>query len=318
MFTILKEKIFGKQQLKVVNKKTNEYITIIPECGGLINELVLQANQKNLSILNGYTSADELAEFRLHKGSKLIPFPNRIKDGKYEFGGNIYQLPLNHAAENHAIHGFIYDKKFDVINTEIQANEVTINLENIYEGTHQGFPFKFLTELICTLTVNDGFHCQTLVQNIDDRPLPFGDGWHPYFTLHKKVDELMLKIPSLLQTEVDSRMIPTGKVLDFGWFNRLAKINDIRLDTGFRIDGAEGYVETELCDLDAHVKIKIYQETGPKKYNFLQVYIPPSRDSIAIEPMTGNIDAFNNKDGLIILEPDELFEASYGVQLERC
>jgi len=111
-------------------------------------------------------------------------------------------------------------------------------------------------------------------------------------------------------------MIPTGKILAFEKFCELTKISSTELDTGFKIDAAEISMETELFDPEAFVKIKVYQEIGEKKYNFLQVYIPPTRDSIAIEPMTCNIDAFNNRDGLIVLEPGEIFEASYGVRLE--
>ena len=59
----------------------------------------------------------------------------------------------------------------------------------------------------------------------------------------------------------------------------------------------------------------MWQETGTNKYNFLQVYIPPSREMIALEPMTSNIDAFNNKDHLIILEPGKKWSASFGFYL---
>ena len=111
-------------------------------------------------------------------------------------------------------------------------------------------------------------------------------------------------------------MIPTGEILPFDQFSELTKINQVNLDTGFRIAGEEGFVETLLFDPESDVKIKVYQETGEKKYNFLQVYIPPSRDSIAVEPMTCNIDAFNNKDGLIVLELGEVFEGNYGVKVE--
>ncbi len=36
----------------------------------------------------------------------LFPFPNRIRDGKYNFGGKDYNLPLNDPAKKNAIHGF--------------------------------------------------------------------------------------------------------------------------------------------------------------------------------------------------------------------
>jgi aldose 1-epimerase len=304
------------EQLEIINVKTQEYITIIPDCGGLVNELVLSKSNKLYSIIDGYISADDLAEFKMHKSSKLIPFPNRIKDGKYQFAGKNYQLSINHPAENHAIHGFVYDKKFKVIKTVITKNEASINLEYIYNGDIESYPFKFLTEIIYTLTADDGFNCQTVVQNLGDTSMPFGDGWHPYFKFDKKVDELILKIPSNHKTEIDDKMIPIGNIIKFDKFSELTKIQNTEFDTGFRIENQDAIAETEILDQESNVKIIIFQETGEKKYNFLQVYIPPLRESIAIEPMTCNIDAFNNEDGLIILEPGEVFEANYGVRLE--
>jgi len=316
MFEIKSEKIFEKKQIKIFNKNTEEYVAIIPECGGLVNELVLGKSGKNYSIIDGYTFAEDLSEFRMHKSSKLIPFPNRIKDGRYEYSGKSYQLPINHPAENHAIHGFIYDKKFKVTSSELNANEASINLEYIYNGDIEGFPFKYITEIIYTLTADDGLNCQTLVQNLGVTSMPLGDGWHPYFKFNKRVDELMLKIPTDIKTLVDDRLIPTGEILPFDNFSELTIISQITFDTGFRIAGEEAFVETELFDPESNVKIIVFQETGENKYNFLQVYIPPLRESIAIEPMTCNIDAFNNKDGLIMLEPGAVFEGNYGVRLE--
>jgi len=315
MFEIKKDKIFGKEQIKIINKNTREFVAILPECGGLVNELVFGKANKLYSIIDGYTSADELTEYHMHKSSKLIPFPNRIKDGKYEFSGKSYRLPINHPAENHAIHGFIYDKEFKVTNTEINKIEASIDLEYIHDGNIEGYPFKFVTEMIYTFTQEDGLNCQTLVQNLGETSMPFGDGWHPYFKFDKKVDDLMLKVPTDIKTMVDERMIPTGEKIQFDNFSELKKLDQVNLDSGFRIAGEAGLVETELFDPETNIKIIVYQETGEKKYNFLQVYIPPLRDSIAIEPMTCNIDGFNNKDGLIVLEPGEVFEGNYGVRI---
>jgi aldose 1-epimerase len=316
MFEIKKENKFGIEQVKIFNKSTGEYVAIIPECGGLVNEIVFHKSGKNYQIINGYNSLEDLSEYDMFKSSKLIPFPNRIKDGKYEFLGESYQLPINFPAENNAIHGFIFDKKFKVTHNEVNENEASITLEYIYNGENEGFPFKFITEMIFTLTAEDGLNCQTVVQNLGDTAMPFGDGWHPYFKFDKQVDDIHLKIPTDIKTLVDEKMIPTGEILPFNNFTELTKINQIKLDTGFRIAGEDGIVGTELFDPESNITIKIFQEIGEKKYNFLQVYIPPSRDSIAVEPMTCNINAFNNKDGLIVLEPGEVFEGNYGVKIE--
>ena len=47
--------------------------------------------------------------------------------------------------------------------------------------------------------------------------------------------------------------------------------------------------------------LNIWQESSRNKYNYLVLYTPPDRKSIAIEPITSNIDSFNSKEDVIIL-----------------
>lgn len=48
--------------------------------------------------------------------------------------------------------------------------------------------------------------------------------------------------------------------------------------------------------------------TFSTKENFLQLYIPPDRTSIAIEPMTCTPDVFNYKKGLLELASGERYD----------
>lgn len=316
MFELKEQTSNDIRHLKITNTNTQEYMSIIPEFGAVVNELVLNKSGKNYSIISGCSSYSELIANEMYKSANLIPFPNRIKDGKYNFSGTDYQLYINHPAEKHALHGFIYDKQFVVTDVDIDNDSAIIELEYFYNGFIPGYPFKFSSHITYALTREIGFKCTTKVKNIDDRPLPFGNGWHPYFKFDKKVDELILKIPSTQKVEVDNRLIPTGEVIPFKQFQQREKIGDTNFDTGFILNQDKNSATTEIYNSEKDVKIVIIQETGERKYNYLQVYIPPSRDSIAIEPMTCNIDAFNNNDGLIILEPEDEFCASYGVILE--
>ncbi|MCG2715342.1 MAG: hypothetical protein L6422_03490 [Candidatus Marinimicrobia bacterium] len=316
MFKIVKEPFGDFTKIKIINSDTKEYISIVPEFGGNVNEIVLGKEAKLYSILDGYQTPLEIVKQKYFKGAKLIPFPNRIEDGKYSFNGNEYQLPINKPDENHAIHGFAWNKNLALRNKEIRDKYASVKFEYIYDGSLPGYPFK--TKLILTyfLITEEGFKCTTEIKNIDSCKIPVGDGWHPYFKTSGKVDELMLKIPAKYITDVDSRMIPTGKRLIYNAYIKLAKIGDTKLDTGFRITQNGGSVTTEIYDSKVNLKIKIWQETGKWKYNYLQIYIPPSRKSIAIEPMTCKINGFNNKKGLIVLQPNESFRASYGVNIE--
>ena len=55
-------------------------------------------------LLDGY-GADELSTSG--RGQVLLPWPNRIEDGSYEFDGRRHQLPINDVDEQDAIHGLV-------------------------------------------------------------------------------------------------------------------------------------------------------------------------------------------------------------------
>ena len=59
-------------------------------------------------------------------------------------------------------------------------------------------------------------------------------------------------------------------------------------------------------------KLTYWQETGEGKYNFIQIFTPPHRTCIALEPMTSNIDTFNNGDGLVLLKENEQLSGNFG------
>jgi aldose 1-epimerase len=54
------------------------------------------------------------------------------------------------------------------------------------------------------------------------------------------------------------------------------------------------------------------------RYPYLQIYIPDNRQSIAIENLSAAPDAFNNKIGLLELEPyqQNQFSTSYTITLK--
>jgi len=310
MFKISKKTFGIFTEVKLKNLITNESISIIPGFGGVINKLILKKN-KLYEIIDGYNTDHGLIKNDWSKSIKLIPFPNRIKDGVYEFDNKTFRLPINFPSQNHAIHGFVYNKLFTILKEEVTKKHAKIKLVYKYNGNNVGYPFKF--KVILTYILNKkGFTCNTKIINLDKKDIPIGDGWHPYFKLNK-VDDLLLKLPECKKIEVDNRLIPTGEKTEFELFNKLKKINDSKLDTCFQITSNKAI--TELYDPKTNLKINLWQETGESKYNFLQVFMPPSRKVIALEPMTCNVNAFNNKDNLIILKPNEEFNASYGVYL---
>lgn len=312
MFQIKKEK-FGKYtKVKLINSETKEYVSIIPEFGGNINEIVLSLRGVGYDIIDGSSTCDELVANEWFKSAKLIPFPNRINNGEYHFLGKKYNLPINFPKQNHAIHGLIYNKKFNIVKISKSRRGVSLCLNKKFEG-FLGYPFCLDVSMTYYLTTK-GFECKTVVKNCGADKIPFGDGWHPYIKSAGKVDNFYLSIPSNKRVVVNKKMIPTGKIMPFQ--QQSNKIGQRKFDTGFKLNKNKGIATTEIYNKKENVKICVWQETGKNKYNYLQIFIPPARQSIAVEPMTGNTDAFNNKDGLIVLKPKSVYKASYGIYLK--
>jgi aldose 1-epimerase len=71
-----------------------------------------------------------------------------------------------------------------------------------------------------------------------------------------------------------------------------------------------------LTSLRTGVRLIIGQQTGPGKLNYLVCYTPGRRDSVAIEPQTSNVNAFNNGEGLAVLDPGDALSGSMWVRLD--
>ncbi len=313
MFNIKTDYLGSFQRFVLANTENGECVSIIPGFGGNVNSIVLRSKNKHYSILDGAQTDSELTSNEWFKSAKLIPFPNIINKGQYSFLGKPYQLPVN--LGRHASHGFIYNKALRVTNETSNGNQASLELEYVSDAATKGYPFKFQAILTYSLIRDKGFQYKTKITNLSDCSIPIGDGWHPYFKTEGKVDRLHIKIPAESRIEVDAQRVPTGKLIHEDYADSF-QIGSKKLDTGFGLQKAGGKAITELYDPELDLKVCLWQETGKWKYNYLQVFIPPSRASIAIEPMTCAADTFNNKIGLIILEPRQSFAATCGVYLQ--
>ncbi|HEX8545499.1 MAG TPA: aldose 1-epimerase [Cytophagaceae bacterium] len=314
MYSIVSEP-FGKYtRIKLINTKTQEYAAIIPDFGANVNALVLNKNEKSYQVIEGDTDPVEMVDLveKWYRGSKLVPYPNRVANGKYSFEGEDYKLPLNHGI--HSIHGLVYKKKFSVVAQKATEEDAIVELEYNYNRDDKGYPFKF--QLNIQYVFNEsGLTLVTQIKNTDDRNIPVADAWHLYFQVTSKIDECLFKIPTGEVLEVDDTLIPTGKKLVRDKYVHFAKIEDDTFDTCFILPGKKSTVAVEIFDIVEDIRVSVWQETGPKKYNYIQIFSSPSRKSLAIEAMSCEPNAFNTGEGLVILKPGDNFEASCGVRL---
>jgi aldose 1-epimerase len=278
--------------------------------------LWLNNGRENISILKKVDWVRSVKRDDIFTNAKLSPFAGRIKNGQYTFNNIQYDLFRNYPEENNACHGFIYNKKFKVIRQINNNKNASCTLEYLYKNDNQGYPFTYSITLTYKLSAGEGLTCTTEIVNLSGSVIPVSDGWHHYFDLGVPVEKLILKLDNLDLIELDSCGIPDGRKKEYKIFDVPCKIGGRHFDSCFKFK-TKGKAETELISNERNINLLIWQDTGPGKYDYLVIYTPPDRKSIAIEPLTSNINSFNNHEGLILLPPDEKFVSEFGMYLSK-
>lgn len=275
----------------------NKYISckIFHNLGASIQEFIVNG----VSIIDGITidqiGIDEY--YNTHKSSLLFPFPNRVKDGNYNFGGSNYQLKINEPKKHNAIHGMLFDKHFKIVDHAVNSEEASVSLSYTSDGTMEGYPFKFVFIVKYTIKPEGALSVTFDIKNTDKVAFPFGIGWHPYFK-SDNLEDGTLTFASKEHFIFNERSIPdTIKISEIP---STFSINKHTYDDGFSL------INASVIYKDSKYILAINFENNIIPY--LHIYTPDHRKNIAIEPMTCATDAFNNKHGLLELEPKHSFK----------
>ena len=316
MYKTIVERFGIFTKVKLINEESGDSVAVVPEYGGNLVELILGVGDDQYSIIDGCNNYKELLEDDRYKSAELSPFPGRINNGAFNFQNKSYQVAINEPDSGHALHGFIYNKKFELVEHKALKDEATLLIKYKYSGDIEGFPFPFEIVKSYSLGERDLF-CNTAIRNTGTGKLPIGHGWHPFFRLGRKINKLMLKLPKGQAYETNENLIPSGKSVLNRHFLDLSIIGDAHFNTSFKILEKSDRCFTVLHDPDQQITLKVWQDIDKNRYQYLHVYTPPSRTSIGLQPMTCIPDALNNEEGLIILAKGEEIEMSYGVMLEE-
>lgn len=267
---------------------------VFPNLGASVQELTINT----IPIINGIDIDDSgLEDYKnTYKSSLLFPFPNRVQDGLYIFNQEPYQLKTNEKPLNNAIHGLVFDKKFELEKSEAKDSEATLTLSYTSNGDLEGFPFSFKFSVSYFLNAIGELTVRFSAENLGDKAFPFGFGWHPYFNC-TTIANNSLTFKGKDQFVNSERNIPIEFVPSK--LSDTFLIKDQFFDDAFTLHTPAVQLEDENYTLDLGF------ENNTKAY--LQIYTPPHRKTIAIEPMTCPADAFNNKYGLKILQPKESY-----------
>jgi aldose 1-epimerase len=263
-------------------------------------------------LVDGY-KADEMSSSG--RGQVLIPWPNRLRDGSYQFDGRQHQLPLNELEHRNAIHGLV---RWATWTTAEHEPHRAVMEHVLYP--QPGYPFSLGISIEYSL-LDSGLQVRTTATNLGTDPCPFGSGAHPYLTLGTAtIDRLMLRVPAGTVLRSDERGLPIGTsaVNDTEYdFRKPTPIGSTTLDHAFTDleRDQDGIARVELRDPDRGTEVSLWVD---QSYPYVMLFggdpLPNvRRRSLAVEPMTCPPNAFRTGEALIRLEPGSSFNGRWGI-----
>jgi aldose 1-epimerase len=281
-------------------------VAVVTEVGATLRSYAVDGRD----VVRGF-GADEVISGG--RGQQLLPWPNRIRDGRYTFEGTLQQLSLSEPDRHNAIHGLVRHVPWQLVSHTADRVEQAVR---VYPQS--GWPGAIEARIVHAVG-DEGVVTQVQVQNIGSTSVPFGYAAHPYLTVGEAtVDEVVITVPAERYLAVDDRLLPVDLILVEGRDEDLrsaAPLGDRRFDTaltGLRRDADERWrARLERGDRWA----ELWAGQG---LDWIQVFTGNDRRdlSVALEPMSCGPNAFNpgpTHDGMIILRPGESVSLEWGI-----
>lgn len=249
-------------------------------------------------------------------GIVLVPWPNRVRDGKWTLNGQEQQLALTEPERHNAIHGLLHFSPYSLA----ERDDASVTLAaTVYP--QPGYPFLLDTSVRYEL-VDDGLTVTHTISNAGTADAPVAVGTHPYFQIGDvPTADLTLTVTASTHFEVDDRLNVVGEHPVEGTQYDLRggkRVGDLHLDDGWGdveiVDGRG----TQTLEAPDGRTVSMW---GDDHFRYVQVYtsrtlktLKEGEMAIAIEPMTAPTDALNSGTGLKWLAPGETWSVSWGIR----
>jgi aldose 1-epimerase len=250
-------------------------------------------------------------------GAALIPWPNRVADGRYRFAAIEHQLALTEPERLCAIHGLLRWRPWRAL--EHDRGRVVVGTR-----LHPQPGYPFMLDVSIEYELGDaGLRVRTAAINVGDQACPFGCGQHPYLSPGAAtIDGCLLELSATTHILADERGLPVGTESVDGRkfdFSAGVRIGDLVIDDAFTDLARDpaGRATVALTGADG-ITVELWAD---RHYGFLQLFsgdtLAPERRrrGLAVEPMTCPANALASGDSLLTLEPGESFAGEWGVGL---
>lgn len=250
-------------------------------------------------------------------GAILAPWPNRLRDGQYEFDGTSYQLPITEVERGTALHGLAMWERWELL--DATTDQLVLGLDTVPVG---GYPWQLELVAIYTLS-GTTLTIEVNATNVSSTPAPYGVGFHPWLAPGPGgLDAATLRLDAASWVSTDDRLLPTGvePVPEHFDFRTERTLGDTDLDDAFvdvlrdedglswiRLTGTDGRTAAVWMDDSMDTwQVCTGDHIGAVDYR---------RRGLAAEPMSCIADAFNSGDRLVRLAPGETASVRWGLSL---
>ena len=248
-------------------------------------------------------------------GATLAPWPNRLRDGAYGYGGETFEVPLTEHARQTALHGLVAHTTFSTVD----ADATSVTLEHVIVPTH-GYPWPVRVRLVYTLT-ESGLRVRAEATNLGTTTAPYGIGFHPWLSPgDAKVDDCTLRVDAARHVTIDDRLLPTGseRVSDGFDLREPRRLEGLDLDDAWidLIRDADGLSWIRLGCPDGRT-VALWADDATRAWQVCtgDTVAHIARRGVAAEPMTCIADAFRTGNDLVHLEPGESHVLTWGLAL---
>jgi aldose 1-epimerase len=272
-------------------------LVLDPDTGGAVASFT----HDGLPLLRPVSDARLVAQHgRSVAGYPLIPFANRVANGRFSLGGVQHQLNLNFDGHPHTIHGNAWMRRWTALHVSPGRAELTLDHRPPMDPAGE-WPFAYHAEQVFTLSENR-LELAISVRNEDHMSWPAGIGFHPYVAREADT-QLRFDADTVWLNGADSLPAAREAVAHQWDFATARNVGEAQIDECYAGWGGTADVTWPQRKLGLRLR------TGAP-FDHLQLYTPSGRDFFGLEPVSNMPDAINRMDavsdhGLVMLAPGE-------------
>lgn len=258
-------------------------LLLAPEIGGSVTALYDEHGGERFHWLRPATSEAMVRRDLFAMASfPLLPWCNRIRDGRAHFGDRDIAIAPSHPAPpsgKHALHGIGWMRPWRVADASATAATLVLSVE-----ADAQWPWRFDASQSFELDP-DGLRCTITLTNRDTAPMPGGIGHHPYFP-HREGTRLQTGTAAMWLGDAEVMPVALEAGPEVARLREGVRLADLDLDNNFTGWGHQARIEWPGSS-----RSLVMGAESP--LDFFVLYCPRGSDHFCAEPVSQCTDAIN-------------------------